>query len=316
MNSSDLYQTLSTRDQTKKCFLWEKKVIPFQELIIGWNAQRPHQGQYHISVSLKMEEWSPWFSYALWGTDSQRSFEHQWDSIKIFQDTILISEGYKACAWRMKVEAEETSNLQGFHALYAAIPPIQKSHHQQKMNLPYICLDVPGISQIKINDPRNMRICSPTSTTAVVSFLNKHSSITPLEFAEKVWDSHFDIYGHWVFAAAQAYAELGEQWICRVQYLNSFDDIYHFLQGGYPVVVSIKGPLPGSLHPYQQGHLLVVRGYDPLQNSVLCMDPAYSENSQTHCSYAMNDFLNSWQRRKNIAYIFERKLHRINIPIG
>lgn len=304
MNSSDFTQILSVDSQKEKSFIWEKKdLLPFNEVIIGWNAQRPDQGQYHISLSLELDEWSPWFSYALWGTNSQRSFEHHYGPLKIFQDTVTVSGDHAASGWRVKIEAIDALNLQQFHLLYAAIPMTHKA--QKKMGREYVCLEVPGISQINIQDPRHMRLCSPTATTAVVRFLNKHSSLTTLEFADKVWDSHFDIYGHWVFAVAQAYAELGEEWETRVMYLNGFEDIYTFLQEGYPVVVSIKGPLPGSIHPYSQGHLLVVRGFDPEQNKVLCMDPGYPENSQTLVSYSLNDFLSAWQRRKNIAYIFK-----------
>jgi hypothetical protein len=313
INSTDLYHTLPSHARKEKVYIWEKNNLSaFNELIIGWNAQRPEQGQYHISLSLKMEEWSPWFSYAYWGSNTQRSFEHRLGSIHVFQDTVNISENI-ATGWRVKVEAEDVENLQRFYALYATFPPTQK---KQQTKLSYVCLEVSGISQIKINDPRSMRICSPTSTTAVIRFLNKHAKTSPLDFADKVWDSHFDIYGHWVFAAAQAYAELGEEWETKVMYLNGFEDIYTSLRAGYPVVVSVRGFLPGALHPYSQGHLLVVCGYSPEKNKVLCMDPAYPEDVQTHVAYDLDDFLLAWQRRKNIAYIFQRSHHRIDIPIG
>lgn len=313
MNSADLYYVIPADARKERSFVWEKTdVSPFNELIIGWNALRPDHGHYHLSLSLKLEDWSPWLSYALWGPNSQRSFEQKAGPIHVFQDTVNIDESFTATGWRVKVDAEE-NDLQKFHALYSTTPSLQKT---QNIKFPYVCLEVPGISQIQISDPRNMRICSPTSTTAAVRFLNKSTTITPLEFADKVWDSHFDIYGHWVFAAAQAYAELGEEWETRVMYLNGFGDIYAFLKAGYPLVVSVRGPLPGTLHPYSQGHLLVVRGYDPGDNKVLCMDPGYPEDSQTHVAYSLDDFLLSWQRRKNIAYVFNRRLHRINIPIG
>ena len=302
---SNLYQTLSPSAQKEKSFIWEKTTIsPFHELIIGWNAQRPSQGHYHISLSLKLEGWCPWFSYAIWGTNSQRSFEHRLGPIHVFQDTVNMANGHAASGWRVKVDAIDGSDLLGLQALYATTPPLQPP---QKMDFfQDISLEVPKISQIKINDSRNMRICSPISTTAVVRFLNPKATLTPLEFADKVWDNHFDIYGHWVFAAAQAYAELGSEWETRVKHLSGFEDIYKSLLVGYPVVVSIKGPLPGSLHPYSNGHLLVVRGYNPTQQKVRCMDPAYPENSQTYVDYALEDFLNAWQKRKNIAYIFHK----------
>ncbi len=319
LDSSHLYQLLPPEAHKKKSYIWENTALSFNELLIGWNAQRPYRGQFHISLSLKIEDWSPWFSYALWGANGQRSFEHQHGPFKIFQDTICIDKGYLATGWRVKVEAKQMPNLQRFHAFYAAIVPSKKPVDINKnsfMQGSYICLEVPGMSQIAIKNSCNMRLCSPTSTTAVIHYLNKQTDITPMEFAHKVWDSYFDIYGHWVFAMAQAYVELGEEWETRVMYLNDFEDVYRFLKTGYPVVVSVKGRLPGSLHPYNQGHLLVVRGFDPIKNKVLCMDPAYPKNSNTYVTYALNDFVSSWQRRKNVAYLFKRRIHRINIPIG
>lgn len=340
MHSTDLYHILPDEALKEKSFVWEKNdIFPFNDLIVGWNARRPNKGHYLISLSLKLKKWTPWFSYALWGANEQRSFEHDYGPLQIFQDTINVAENETITGWRIKVEAQNLSNLQGFCAVYATMPPLKnkekrnpphrslfpvfqmsaKSANLHKTNLSkgsYIKLDVPGMSQIKINDKRNMRLCSPTSTTAVVHYLKKEATVTPLQFADRVWDSHFDIYGHWVFAAAQAYAELGEDWETRVMYLNGFEDIYRFLHAGYPVVVSVKGSLPGSFHPYSQGHLLVVRGYDPILCKVLCMDPAYPKSSLTHVSYSLTDFLNTWQRRKNIAYIFKRRFHRIDIPIS
>ena len=308
------YHRLSIQERRGHSFVWEKDdVIPYRTLTVGWNALRPIKGQYHISISLKLKEWTPWFSYALWTTKSQRSFAQNSTSFQILQDVVHITHEPGATGWRVKVEAEDSSNLKEFHALYVSTPgPAQNPEH------PFsdVFLDVQGLSQMQIRDPRNSRLCSPTSTTAVIHFLNKSSFLTPLQFADHVWDHHFDIYGHWVFAAAQAYAELGGEWEVTVQYLNGFKAVHDLLLAGLPLVVSIQGPLQGAIQAYDQGHLLVVRGFDSKQNKVLCMDPAYPTDFQTHVSYALEDFLRSWQRRKNIAYIFKRRLHGVDIPIG
>lgn len=312
MTKASFYHTLPSHAETFNTYIWEEKNFSnFNELIIGWNAYRPDTGFYQISVSLKLQEWSPWFPYAIWGVNYQRSFKHEWGPIKIFQDTIHISSGY-AFGLRIKVEAID-AHLKDFHALYISTPPLLK---EDQKRFSFVSLDVPKISQIKIKDPRNMRICSPTSTTAAIRYLKKNHPLAPLEFAEKVYDSQFDIYGHWVFAAAQAYAELGKEWETQVMFLRDFEDLWQFLLSGYPVVVSVKGPLPGALHPYEQGHLLVVRGFDPDTRQVLCMDPGYPEDSQTYAAYGLDDFSLAWQRRKNIAYTFQRSSHRVNIPIG
>lgn len=315
VTASHLFQLLSTEAQNKKSFIWENTTLSFNELLVGWNALRPKRGHYQISISLKIDDWSPWFPYAIWGSRNQRSFEHRNNPIKIFQDTISIGGGRVATGWRVKVEAKYVLNLQGFHALYASTPSAKKIFKNNFMQGSYICLEVPGLSQMSVRNPSNVRICSPTSSTAVIRFLKEESNLTPMGFAKKVWDSHFDIYGHWIFAAAQAFVELGKDWETRAIYLNDFEDLYKILKSGYPVIVSVKGRLPGSLQPYDEGHLIVVRGFDPMKNRVLCMDPAFPKNSNTYVAYALDDFVVSWQRRKNIAYVFKRRFHRIDIPV-
>jgi hypothetical protein len=103
---------------------------------------------------------------------------------------------------------------------------------------------------------------------------------------------------------AEASHHLGNQWMCWVERLNGFQDIYDRLIQNTPVIVSVRGPLPGSAQPYAKGHLLVVKGYDPSEKKVLCMDPAFPDEKSTLISYDLEDFITAWQRRGKIAYLF------------
>jgi hypothetical protein len=69
----------------------------------------------------------------------------------------------------------------------------------------------------------------------------------------------------------------------------------------------VRGPLPGSAKPYANGHLMAVIGYDPSQQTVICMDPAFPADSETHVVYHLSDFLQAWSRRGNVAYVFAKK---------
>ena len=108
-----------------------------------------------------------------------------------------------------------------------------------------------------------------------------------------------------MFNAAQAAVELGPNWNCWVERLSSFNDIYGRLHQGTPVIVSIRGPLPKSALPYAKGHLIAVVGYDPEKKEVICMDPAFPKNAQTLIGYNASDFIQAWNRRGKIAYVFE-----------
>jgi hypothetical protein len=180
----------------------------------------------------------------------------------------------------------------------------QKIDHHTDENVFYN-VDIKGLSQMALTTENCMRLCSPTSITAVIRFLSSSNDLLPVTFASQVLDTHFDIYGNWILNVAQASHELQDNWDCYVVRLTSFNQIIHQLSKGYPVVVSIQGDLPGSCLPYQAGHLLVVKGYDSKNKEVICMDPAFPKNELTLIRYPFAHFLAAWQRRFGLAYIFE-----------
>lgn len=151
-----------------------------------------------------------------------------------------------------------------------------------------------------------MDLCSPTSTAAVTRYLSKNAEVDPIAFAQNAWDGEFDIFGHWGFSVAEAVASLGPSWNGWVERLSGFQSIYTKLKEGLPVIVSVRGPLQGSALPYAKGHLIAVIGYDAALQRVHCMDPAFPSDQETKVSYSLLDFLKAWERRGNIAYVFER----------
>lgn len=284
----------------------EENLNPFDELMISWNALRPEEGKFHFFVSIKTDEWSPWLQYATWGSDGQTSFQSTSEeaSVQVYQDAVEVLEGKKATGFKIQIIPEDCSldHIYGVHVYTNSDRSIDPQETDVIFNSIY--LDVSGLSQMTLDHPRHKDLCSPTSTTAVTRFLSNDSSIDPVSFAKQVWDSGFDIYGNWVFNVAQASTYLGEGWNCWVERLNGFNTIYNHLEQGNPVIVSVRGPLPGSAQPYAKGHLLVVIGYDSINQSVLCMDPAFSTDHETIVSYTLSDFVQAWNRRGNVAYIF------------
>jgi hypothetical protein len=288
----------------------EEQLSPFDELMISWNAIRPIGGKFLFYVSVKTNEWSPWLLYASWGSDGQSSFLSTTadSSVKVYQDALEVMEGKKATAFQIKITSENGASLNDIHALHVYTNG-DKAQEPQKLascSTP-IYLEVPGLSQMAIDHIRHRDLCSPTSTTAITRYLSNNYTIDPVNFAQNVWDSKFDIFGNWVFNVAQASTHLGREWNCWVERLNGFDDIYQYLVQGYPVVISVRGPLLGSAQPYAKGHLLAVIGYDAFNQKVMCMDPAFPIDSETHVSYDFSDLIQAWSRRGNIAYVFSKK---------
>lgn len=305
-----MHRPLLEYEKTNNSFVWEETQLrPFDELIISWDAKRPLNGSYLIQVSLLMSEWSPWLDYAFWGAYDQYTFKKCLSNlgIQVYQDAVEILQDNKASGFRIRIIANENVSLDGFRTLH--ISAIDRNTHTVNF-IPSenvsVNLKVNGLSQIALSDERHLRLCSPTSTTAVINFLSGTLALSPIEFANSVVDSAFDIYGNWILNTAQASHVLGKSWHCFAARLTTFNQIIDQLMKGYPVVVSIRGPLRGSALPYESGHLVVVTGYDSESQEVFCMDPAFPTDDLTHVKYSLNEFLTAWGRRQGIAYIFSQ----------
>lgn len=287
-------------DQTKPVYWTEENIPPFNEGIFSWNGKKPLNGSVTILVSVKRKEWSPWYSYAVWGSKNQSGNRYKDEAAGIeIDDDILIIKKEPATGFRVKIEPNES-----IYALHVCVSNVDHPLSQEIPSFPKtIILPIPCISQMKLSHQRAKDLCSPTSTTAVVNFLN-NSSIDPIVFAEWAKDQRYNIYGNWVLNIAEASSVLGKTWQCWVQRMNGFNDVYSHLEAGRPVVVSVKGDLEGAPQVYQQGHLVAIRGYDAKNNTVLCMDPAFHSNEETLAAYSMNHFLNAWRRRRFLSYVF------------
>lgn len=291
--------------QVPKCesiYTWEEPaLLPFDELIVSWNAARPQKGRYAIAVSLKIKEWTPWLDYAVWGAADQFTFDRRLPHCQTFQDIVEVLDGEKATGFRVRVKAEEGAALHEFRMLHAAFT--NRAMHSIEAGF---ALDdspplaVPGLSQMQIPHERHKSFCSPTSLTAVINYLQPALQLAPQTFAERVKDTGFDIYGNWIFNTAES-SHLGVN--CYVARLSRFEQIVAQLQKGYPVIVSVRGPLSGSAMPYDSGHLMVVKGYQ--QRVVYCMDPAFPDHEETSVQYPLEQFLQAWGRRQGIAYMFQ-----------
>lgn len=293
----------------------EEGLLPFDELMLSWNAARPALGKFLFYISVKTNEWSPWLLYASWGNEGQSSFQSASPEspVKVFQDALEVLDGKKATGFQIKIIAEGSASLKSIHGLHVYTNG-DKGQGEQKPTFDTASIDlkIPGLSQMILDHSRHKDLCSPTSTAAVIRYLSKDSALDPVDFTKQVWDAGFDIFGNWVFNVAGASTYFGSEWKGWVERLNGFDDIYRYLAQGAPVVVSVRGPLPGSAQPYAKGHLMAVIGYNAAQKRVMCMDPAFPSNDQTHVTYDLSDFIQAWGRRGNVAYVFTRD-SRLNL---
>lgn len=292
------------KDSTWEC---EQRVkTPFDELILSWNGFRPAFGFWTFFVGLYQNAWSPWLKYAQWGASEQKTFHSQplGSFAKTYQDVAVAKSG-NCSAFRVRVKADQGADLTTLRSLSVCCSK-ELEIEPTTIKFPFATLiDVPQQSQMLLNHPRYRELCSPTSTATAIHYLSKHKRIDPVAFAGSVRDTQFDIYGNWILNTAAAYEALEGKYRTFVARLDSFSQCLNQIERGFPVIVSVKGPLAGSALPYAEGHLILLTGYDPTTNQVHCMDPAFSTNEETAATYPLESFLEAWKRRKNLAYLFE-----------
>ena len=281
--------------------------FPFNELILSWNGFRPKRGQWSIYVSLFDSSWSPYVKYAEWGATGQKTFEESAANVRSHQDVVNTMRGF-AKGFRFIVEGEE---LHALHSVFVFCRDAANVQSEPTPTLALASVRLEGViphSQMTLSHPRHRDLCSPTSTTAAINFLLKRRNVDPLQFTSKVHDSGFDIYGNWILNTAAAYEALGGNYQTYVARLPGFSAVHDQLTKGLPVVVSVKGTLPGARIAYPNGHLILITGYSSEKREIHCMDPAFNTDPETLVTYPLEPFLEAWGTRRNLAYIV--------VPVG
>lgn len=298
----------------KNEYLWhETSTVPFSELIFSWNALRPQQGKFIFFVSILHQKWSSWIKVAEWGPNIQKSFSSKRDRFVTFRVApITLKNKLYGKGFRVRVVSCDNANLRDVKYLFAcASTPEKFKIISPRCSLDDILIDdIPRQSQMTLNHPHPIHLCSPTSTSVVINYLYKHilhqpyNYVNAATFAEEVRDQIFGVYGNSVLNVAAAFDALEGQIPCRVQRLNSFEQLHSYLKLNIPVVVSIHGPIRGGALPYRAGHLMVITGWDSESQSVVCMDPAFKSSKATETCYFIKDFLKAWARSRNLSYVF------------
>lgn len=247
--------------------------------------------------------------YAEWSARDQKTFKSSApDSFaENYQDAVTAKNGFCE-AFSVKITAQEGADLKQMDSLYACLSNLTRHAIFIPPRLQRVFLNaLPLQSQMVLDHPRHQDMCSPTSTSTAVNYLLGRKEIDPVRFAEWIHDDEFDIYGNWILNTAEGYRQLGGSHRVFVRRLNDFRCLHAQLILGNPVVASVKGTISGAPKPYPFGHLICVSGFDPKEEKVYCVDPAFPDNESTFASYRLPDFLNAWGARRNLAYLFTKR---------
>lgn len=290
--------------------LFEKSKTPaFTQLICSWNAQRPAKGFFRFSARVRYAQsgiWSPWYHMYDWGARIQKSYlkKHGLSSYRHVRLEIDIDQ--KANALQILVEPFDGADIKNLHAMHISLSNMELFQEEavdtSLKDLPSNSIaNIPHFSQMILDHPKKEALCSPTSLSMVLShLLKKH--LDPVSFAGKVYDEGLEVFGSWPFNVAAAYEIVNKKYFIRVQRLHSFRQLHEMLEKKIPVIVSVRGYLPGGAKEYTDGHLLVVRGWNRPFKKVLCLDPAFEDPKKTNVAYDIQPFLRAWEKSKRLAY--------------
>jgi hypothetical protein len=302
----------SENKQKKEIVYTKEGVEPFTQLVFSWNALRPLHGHFSFSVRVrnaKTKKWSKWHSMADWGHGTQKSYLTRADSFTQFFHVRLQTIGSsQADAFSIKIMAHSRADLSLVHAITVCLSDYTKFRSEVAHNF-YGSLStvkikgIPIKSQLDAQHARKEEICSPTSCSMVTSFLTG-KEVDSAQFAQSAYDASLDQYGSWPFNMAHAFDMCKGSHNFAVMRLNSFVGLHDRLVEGMPVIVSVRGSLTGAPKVYENGHLLVVCGFDAIKKRVLCLDPAVIEKKVS--AYDLTDFLRAWERSHRLCYVVER----------
>lgn len=290
-------------------------VMPFSQFIFSWNVVRPDKGYFSFLGAVrdaKTKRWYAWYKMADWGADRQQSYTSQAkDGSGYYHVRLEVPKGRKADAFRIRVKPHNGADLCLVRSLYVSLTDLCRFQSEvgakslARLSSVYI-KGIPKYSQMMIDHERADGMCSPTSCSMLVSYLCKNK-INPRSFALNAHDKGLDAYGSWPFNTAHAFEECDGKINFRVERLSSFAMLHRLLCKGIPVIVSVRGTIPGGFKEYENGHLLVVVGFDALKKQVLCHDPAFPELKDIFSRYNLADFLGAWERSHRLAYVAERR---------
>lgn len=313
LHRKNFTENVRASNNAKKSLLFtQDKVQPFTQLVFSWNALRPEQGHFSFYVQVRdaaTKKWGIWHHMVDWGKDMQQSYMSKSDGFSSYVHVRLETDDKKpADAFKVRVDSHNGAPLSLLYGMSAALSDFtafKVESHKDIDALPSVHLsDIPLIAQLALDHEDKGRMCSPVSCSMVVNYLTQQYK-DPLEFAAGAFDAGLGVYGSWGCNMAHAFEKTDGKINFFVRRMNTFADVHQQLLLGMPVVVSVRGNLPGALKPFPHGHLLVIVGWDNDTREVLCHDPAAESDEQVFKRYPLEHFLKAWECSHRLSYIAE-----------
>ena len=297
----------------------------FTELIPSWNVMCPPNTGVRFDVrtrDARSGRWTPWLYVGQWGRNvgnRERVVTCNWGTVHV--DTLVLDRPADAYQIRARLESFDLDtsvnpSIRRVSVSYSG--RVRDRETRERLTRPLTVegnwrrdLAVPFFAQGTA--PANVKgsICSPTSTTMVLSYWGVTRPVT--ENALAIYDDERDIFGNWGRAVARA-GELGfDAWLTR---MRNWDQVRAMIAQGQPVIAAInfeKGQFASSVLTDTNGHLIVIRGFTK-DGDVICNDPA-SKDKGYGVVYKADELAQAWfANAGGVAYVIRGPAQAMSVP--
>jgi len=290
-----------------------KAQIPWNELIVSWNADAPAGTFLKVEArALLSDRETKFYTLGCWSPDGKTwprtSVRGQKDADgNVDTDTLILNQLADAAQIRVTLGGTNGA-LPGLKFLGASfantkVPTATRPPNRAAWGK---IISTPEHSQHGY--PNEKGWCSPTSLSMVLArwaeiLQRPELNLTVPQVAAAVYDQDFDGTGDWPFNTAFAGSFNGMR-----SYVTRFDDLAEvedWIAAGIPVILSARWDwLQPGRPPANEGHLIVCIGFTE-HGDVVVNDPAtrLDRGESVRHVYKRDDVIHSWTKSHNAVYL-------------
>jgi hypothetical protein len=287
--------------------------IPWNELIVSWNADAPAGTSLKIEArAILPDHATAFYGLGNWSLDQQEfpraSVPGQKDSDgKVDTDTLVLKQVAEVAQIRVTLGgtngAHPTLKFLGASFANTRITPAPAPPHKNAWGK---TVSTPERSQHGYPEARGW--CSPTSLSMMLAHwsgtLNRpEMNLTVPEVAHLVYDDAYEGTGNWAFNVAFAGSFSGmRSYVTRLDDLSEVED---WIAAGIPVILSARWDWLKPGRPYDPvGHLIVCIGFTE-DGDVVINDPAahLDRGQLVRQIYKRADVIHSWSNSHQAVYL-------------
>ena len=279
---------------------------PFGELVLSWEASAPPGTWVELRASARTgDHWTRPYVLGIWSESAMRhSVDEQKDADgDVLVDTLVLAGPATALRIQATLVTARPPSSPALRALHAIVTPLRSPPPLLPDHTAWgVEVGVPARSQMPYPQGGNVW-CSPTSTSMLLDYWGVRAQVP--EAAERIYDWMAEGTVNWPFATAFAAVRGGPAVEAFVTRLYAIEQLERLVAAGVPVAASIAfddGQLPGAPMGSTDGHLLVVRGFDPF-GDVMVNDPAAPTDDLVRRVYDRAAFDRAWERSRRTIYV-------------